>query len=339
MNDTALNLTVDVRTRGRWLLLPFMLVWLAGWAAGEGFALWAAVCAVGSLVGVAAPPPVGWEHGAGVGFTLVFFVFWLTVWSIGGLAAMAEVVRLLTTTQRLYIEAGQLTRETTTAGVKWSRAWAIDELSELRATGKAKVAMAVGGRQRVLLTARHPDSAREVAAQLRGALGLPDELVARVPAGMVAVELPGRHAILQPSVLARRRGAAMAVAVGLGAVFVATRSIHALPRLAGCLAIAAIAFSVAARLAFATTRWLVQPGLMVKEQRWRTQLRAVERFEPPTLKVSSTSDSDGDEWWALDISRPDGTSTRLWHRMNGEDEVLELARYLARRVEVTLARA
>jgi hypothetical protein len=74
----------------------FLIVWLAGWAVGECFACWILGRGAWSLL-TGQPPGVGHkqlEFGVALGAGL-FLIFWLVLWTIGGLAAGHELLRLL----------------------------------------------------------------------------------------------------------------------------------------------------------------------------------------------------------------------------------------------------
>ena len=108
---------IELRTRGgaRFVSAAFLAFWLCGWAVGESFALWILVKgAVALLTGGPidpghAPLQVGPALMAGL-----FLVFWLTLWTFGGIAAAAELLRLLWGVDRINVASGQLT-------VTWSR--------------------------------------------------------------------------------------------------------------------------------------------------------------------------------------------------------------------------
>jgi hypothetical protein len=76
---------------GRWAGMAFLLVWIAGWACGELFALWALATMAGNTVGLlhVTELPKGVPALAISGFLLV----WLTLWTVGGTAAVLVVLR------------------------------------------------------------------------------------------------------------------------------------------------------------------------------------------------------------------------------------------------------
>jgi hypothetical protein len=84
----------------RYINATFLVVWLAGWALGEVVALGFLIMLIRSVVGSAAglpwPIPGGdWIAGGAAGFVLLFLLVWLTLWTVGGLAAFNELLRSL----------------------------------------------------------------------------------------------------------------------------------------------------------------------------------------------------------------------------------------------------
>src|SRR5262245_39794330 len=81
---------------GRYFTAAFLTVWLCGWAAGEAFALWFLGNGIAALI-TGEPPqgsPVPLQAGVALGIG-AFLLFWLTFWTIGGIAAGSEWLRLL----------------------------------------------------------------------------------------------------------------------------------------------------------------------------------------------------------------------------------------------------
>jgi hypothetical protein len=91
LEQTASGLEMRLRATGisRFISAGFLSFWLTGWAAGEAFALWMFVGGAYSLLtgrslgGHHQPLSVGMAIAAGV-----FLLFWLTLWTFGGVAAV-----------------------------------------------------------------------------------------------------------------------------------------------------------------------------------------------------------------------------------------------------------
>jgi hypothetical protein len=81
---------------GRFFSAAFLGFWLAGWTVGEGFAFWmlgrgARSLLTGEPLG-AGHKSLGLEAALPVG---LFLLFWLTLWTLGGVMAGRELLRLL----------------------------------------------------------------------------------------------------------------------------------------------------------------------------------------------------------------------------------------------------
>src|SRR5262249_27742451 len=100
---------------GRYVTSVFLALWLCMWVMGEGFALWILVAGADALVTgrlfVRGGAPLGWGPAVMVG---VFLIAWLALWTFGGIAALAELTRLLWGEDRITVASGRLT-------VTWSR--------------------------------------------------------------------------------------------------------------------------------------------------------------------------------------------------------------------------
>src|SRR5688572_22590369 len=95
---TSGGLEVELRIAGigRFFGAAFLAVWLAGWAVGEAFALWILGVGAWSLL-TGQPPEAGREPfrpelALPVG---LFLLFWLALWTLGGVMAGRELLRLL----------------------------------------------------------------------------------------------------------------------------------------------------------------------------------------------------------------------------------------------------
>ena len=93
---TGLEARLEIRGFGRFFGAAFLCVWLAGWALFEGVVLWflgkgAWSLLTGAPVGPGDKPiPFGILIIAGL-----FVLVWLLFWTLGGVAAGRELLRLL----------------------------------------------------------------------------------------------------------------------------------------------------------------------------------------------------------------------------------------------------
>src|SRR6185503_82552 len=85
-----------VKGIGRFFSAGFLACWLAGWAVGEAFALWFLCAGAWALLTGHAPgvgrQPLRPEVALPVG---LFLLFWLALWTLGGVMAGRELLRLL----------------------------------------------------------------------------------------------------------------------------------------------------------------------------------------------------------------------------------------------------
>ena len=80
---------------GRFLGVPFLSVWLVGWAIGEFFALAVLVKGGWSVLTGHAQAGAGVPLAVGAVFAGLFLLVWLSLWTLGGIAAGHELLRLL----------------------------------------------------------------------------------------------------------------------------------------------------------------------------------------------------------------------------------------------------
>src|SRR5690349_10476274 len=89
---------LELRTMGppRYDGAACLAVWLCGWAAGEAFAL--GMLGRGAIAVRTATPPDPGRQPLEIGAALAmgaFLLVWLSLWTLGGIAAGSELLRLL----------------------------------------------------------------------------------------------------------------------------------------------------------------------------------------------------------------------------------------------------
>jgi len=96
---------------GRWFDAAFLAVWLIFWAVGAGFALWLLGMGAWSLSldmplePERAPLALGPALAAGA-----FLLVWTSLWTLGGVLAVAEFLRLTVGEDRIALTADRLER-------------------------------------------------------------------------------------------------------------------------------------------------------------------------------------------------------------------------------------
>jgi hypothetical protein len=113
-NDGADGLEVVLPAPRVWIAIVLLGLWLAGWAAGEVFALRAMLAS--------APLPAR-----------AFLLVWLAFWTLGGAFALAACAWMLAGHERVRLRADALALRREVLGVGPIKAYALDRISNLRA--------------------------------------------------------------------------------------------------------------------------------------------------------------------------------------------------------------
>lgn len=109
--ETADGLGIYNPSRRSWPLVAFLVVWLAGWAAGEAFAL-------SQIVG--APLPV-----------VAFLALWGSLWTIAGLGVATVILWHLGGAEVLFLTDGSLVREVRFFGLTRRTVVPLDAIADL----------------------------------------------------------------------------------------------------------------------------------------------------------------------------------------------------------------
>src|SRR2546421_13130094 len=75
------ELSITIPATRYWYVIPFLFVWLCFWCVGEAFG-------VGLVVGCVVGFPSQEEGAGGLLVGAVFGAVWLTLWTLGGIAAL-----------------------------------------------------------------------------------------------------------------------------------------------------------------------------------------------------------------------------------------------------------
>ena len=80
-------------------MAAFLSMWLVGWIVGEVFAIMVLAAIFSSVAGAFPEHLPDWSadlvKSSGVAFALLFLLVWLTFWTIGGIAALTQLMRSL----------------------------------------------------------------------------------------------------------------------------------------------------------------------------------------------------------------------------------------------------
>lgn len=359
--EAGLEFRLRPRGPGRFFSIAFLTVWLCGWAVGESFALWfllrgAVAVATGqpSEVGREALP---WGPALIGG---VFLLLWLTLWTLGGILALRELLRALAGEDRVIVGGGELIHEGRLGPFRSRRVIAGTDITGVRISGR-RGALVVDttdtSREISRLGSREE---REAAADLlRRELSIEGRTQGpSLPAGWQEILTPEGTTVLVPDPVRRSKDAR---ALGVVALVLATgslllfRAALAAPGLwpltiLGAVATAGLIWGTV-WLAQGRIEWRIGSGRIVRQRRFRDQVR--EQFEATALELTSTSDSDGDEWISVEALAPEAVAMvasgaprrfeqwkhrRCIHKTMGDDATpRRIALWLAERAGLPLA--
>lgn len=347
------------RGAGRYFSAAFLGVWLCGWAAGEAFAL--AMLAMGARSLVTGEPLKSGGEPLALGAALVvgaFLLVWLTLWTIGGIAAFTELLRLVASEDRVVAGQGRLRVTHRYGPFRSRREIRREELRWIDAAPRTGTLVAETTRATIEISKLGTRQERaELAMALRARLGLaeardPEHEAAVLPEGWQETVTPDGGCVLAPDPAARRTqarvvGAIALLAAGgaLAAVLQAVEDLSFLPLAAMACAAAAGLGWAALWLARGRMEWRLGNGSLTLRRRFGSGARDL--FEARSLELTVSSDSDGDEWFSLDAlrstepeagrswkRRPAGARRRIARSLNDVVPPRRLGAWLARRTGI-----
>ncbi|MBX3531011.1 MAG: hypothetical protein KF849_10410 [Rhizobiaceae bacterium] len=113
IRETADGLGVHVPSVKQIFAIVFILLWLGGWAAGEWFALYEI-------------------YRNGFSISSAFLIFWVTIWTIGGMGAAFGVLWQLFGSERLFITAGAVVSDWGFGPFRFKKVWGPGEATKFR---------------------------------------------------------------------------------------------------------------------------------------------------------------------------------------------------------------
>jgi hypothetical protein len=352
-----LELKLRVRDPGRWFGALFLAAWLCIWAIGESFALWILIRGAIALV-TGTPPDAGREPLQAGPAVMVgaFLLLWVAIWTLGGIAAFAELLRLLFGEDRLVVSGGRLTVTWSRGPFRRSRSFERDAIERvLLLPPRDHLTLQVGGRRVTLSGLGTREERSQAATTLVSELGIASAHVLagapRLPERWESIVTPEGERALVPNVGTRRTQARVASVLALGAGAVCFVIVRDVPRNPGLIvgAVLELAFTIALAaltmwLARGRMEWRIGSGRLTLRKRWGSTVS--DQFEARRLMIDSTSDSDGDVWYELyalgegaDASVPAATAWRpmrpknsrmIARMMNEPADMDDLAKWLAR---------
>jgi hypothetical protein len=355
------ELVLTPRGADRYATAGFLGFWLCGWAAGEAFALWFLIKgAIALLTGEPPDPgrdPIPWGPAVMVG---LFLIVWLTLWTVGGIAAASEFVRLLWGRDRIVIASGRLR-------VTWSR-WPFragreferDTIRRILLVGRDDRLALESNRERVELSGLGTRNQRvEAAKAIRTELGIAEapSTGTSVPSGWeVIITAEGERALVASLATRRAQARFMTVVTMVLAtvtLLLGRKSVERLDLIVPALILLTFTIGAAAGatwLARVRWEWRIRSSHLTLRKRVGAVVNDV--FEARRLVIDRDTDSDGDSWYALyamaDSEGPAVSKPVSWRQippknsktiarvMNDASTVHDLAAWLARETSLPL---
>jgi len=295
------------RSRGwtRFIPAAFLAIWLCAWAVGEALAL--NVLALGARACLRGDSP--WPgHRVPEGPSLVpvciFLLLWLTLWTLGGWAALRELLRLLWGEDRVTVGQGHLVSERRRGPFTSTRSFELAEVSGFRVRLGRSRALVMDHRSgsRELTRMGNPETLQEAAQRLRAVCregGLQAVSETELPPDWLQEYTQDNGTVLvrHPRLRARsgRVVTALAVVALILEVPLALGAGHSMGLLSLSLltGIAFLGFTAGAIwLRLGRMEWCLEPGRMLLFRRFGSRLEP--RFEARGLALVEARDSDGD---------------------------------------------
>ena len=323
---------------GRYVTAAFLSVWLVGWIVGEVFAITMLGVLFSSVAGAFSEHLPAWSAdlvtSGGVAFALLFLLFWLTFWTIGGIAALTHLMRSL---------VGEDVIGLTDSGFEVvHRAWpfrrrhAFDRSAirrlRMRPHDKAVVADTAKG-TRVITTFGLPAERDEVAGWLSRHLGLSDaDAEAGTPPATWEVRTEGDLAYLRkvrPGARFTRALISWLLTAGIASAWYASLDAETSDRNIPALVLTLLVAAGAAMSTWGRRELLVRHGELMFRRSfaiWTTE-RA---FRSARLDLTHETDSDNDTHYRLIVIDAAGRHT-VHSQIHDSGEVVDLAHWLAGR--------
>jgi len=325
---------------GRWGGVAFLSVWLCFWLVGEVVVLgillaggWALV--TGQPFGSGNTPL---ETGPAL-FAGVFMLVWVTFWTFGGLMAWHELFRLAWSSDRLLARSDGL-EVVNRVGPLTRRRWLLrDTLRSFFRIEGQRILQAETTTGLVELTRNGtPAQQEQLIATFTAELRLPDPSIhpPLLPDTWREVRSPEGDAVVVKNPATSRTAARVMWLVTLPLIWAALTLLHeawmkpSLGAIAAILAVVAgFALWGAVRLTWGREEWRLEKGRLIRQKRFGQRRR--EKFSGTALRLSETTDSDGDPWFKLELRDAGGAAPSLHQVTHDPTEPRQLGRWLATR--------
>jgi hypothetical protein len=278
-------------------------------------------------------------------------IVWLTLWTIGGVCAMRELLRMLWSEDRISTATGALTVSRRLGPFRTRRTIPREELTAVYVLPRAGALVAETATESIELSTLGSCAKRErVAAALRTEFGLDlgqdVETGTSPPDGWQEIVDAEGHPALVTDLRNRRIQARIVIVMAVGAATVAFLLVRASVHDSDLIPLAAMAVAAAAGLGWGASwlargrlEWRIGSGSLLLRRRHGSRVRDL--FEARALELTFSSDSDGDHWFELEAIAPElperssqaskKERRRVARVINDPREPRRLGRWLAKR--------
>lgn len=310
----------------------FLTVWLMFWVVGESLVLWILIRGAWALL-TGQPPGAGrapLEAAPALGVGL-FLLCWVSFWTLGGVVAGREWLRLLFGRDRLIVRPDGLEIERNFGLFRTRRTFPREKLLRFYRSSRSNAALmaeTTGGAVEITQLGTEDDRATLETELNREFKFTPQATPQGVlPDGWCELTTPESTSVFTKDPVVRRKQASFLwialLPFGLASLYLLNATLSQ-PGLGVILAIvgtltAFIAWG-AVRLARTRDEWELGAGRLALQR--RVGQRIVRKFEATSLQLVETPDSDGDPWFRLVALASDAPETLLPSRMTKHQRVI-----------------
>ena len=335
--------TASLRATGvlRYFGAGFLGIWLIAWAIGEAVALaflfFLVRSAAGSLVGISWPIPGNTQIAAGlVGYVFLFLIVWLSLWTVGGYAAINEFLRNLAGEDRVSVAQAGVELVRRAGPFSRARRFARSQIRRVRLRGYDNaVVIDTQSSCEVVTSYGTPAERQALANWLQRQLSLPHagaDPVAAPPGWTMTVE-EGTACLNRMDPQSRRVGmlvtwliTALTALMWGGSLTSpgATASSSAI-----ALALTLVMATWAAWVTWSRREWRVRQGELTAYSRFA--LWQWERtFKSARLEIVVSTDSDNDRRYELKVIDEQGKKT-IASEIKDDIGIIDLGKWMAAR--------
>lgn len=330
---------------GRLIDAVFMTAWFVIWVLGEIAALAligvTIVSQFAAVFRLSLPPsfPTVNDPGVASGFLLFGTVF-LTVWTVGGIAAGKHLIRNVAGQDRVWLTSEYLVVHRRAGLFRHTLRVPRHDIRRISMTDRDRELAVYSSRgMQTITTLGTSGERRDLRAALMQQLELPDAAAVReleqqtVPPQWETRRADLGYILYRPPARIHRQQVRtvwiVTALIGLGSLASVMRAVfngappETLPSLLTGLCVCG-----ATLFTWSRKEWVVGAGRLALRRRFRSRFSETD-FEDGILELTSTVDNDGDVYYALYISTPYGDRKKIASAVDEPCELYWLAKWLA----------